>query len=150
MNFLCKPKNLGLNLKVTWLSPKSCFAVQASGICWSKNRLCRSIYSPVGMESMPTQKVWYPRSHMSQNIISSSWWGCWHTVQVLHSMHCQRYVWIMLTSSSLISKQDGWPEVHGHVQRSRRAGETHTNPDKYMTHGKDRQNTALIFYPPTY
>lgn len=68
------------------------------------------IHSPLGMESMPTQNVWYPRSHLSQNIISSSWWGCWHTVQVLHSMHCQWYVWITLTSSMLMSKQDGWPE----------------------------------------
>ncbi|CAG5854207.1 unnamed protein product [Menidia menidia] len=51
---------------------------------------CFCVHTPVGMESMPTQKVWYPLSHMSQNIISSSWWGCWHTVQVLHSMHCQR------------------------------------------------------------
>lgn len=72
-----------------------------------------SIHSPVGMESMPTQNVWYPRSHLSQNIISSSWWGCWHTVQVLHSIHCQRYVWITHTSSSLMSKQDGWPKVYG-------------------------------------
>lgn len=64
---------------------------------------------PVGMESMPTQNVWYPLSHLSQNIISSSWWGCWHTVQVLHSIHCQWYVWITRTSSSLMSRQDGWP-----------------------------------------
>lgn len=46
-------------------------------------------HRPVGMLSIPTQKVWYPRSHWSQNIISSSWWGCWHTVHVLHSIHCQ-------------------------------------------------------------
>lgn len=66
------------------------------------------------MESMPTQNVWYPRSHLSQNIISSSWCGCWHTVQVLHSMHCQWYVWITLTNSWPMSKQDGWPKVYGH------------------------------------
>lgn len=66
--------------------------------------------SPRGMESMPTQKVWKPRSHLSQNIISSSWCGCSHTVHVLHSMHCQGYILIWDTSSTLISKQDGWPE----------------------------------------
>lgn len=44
---------------------------------------------PSGIESTPTQKVWKPRSHLSQNIISSSWCGCSHTMQVLHSMHCQ-------------------------------------------------------------
>lgn len=51
---------------------------------------------------------------MSQNIISSSWWGCWHTVQVLHSIHCQLYVWMTHTSSPLMSKQDGWPKVYRH------------------------------------
>lgn len=70
------------------------------------------LHVPVGMESIPTQKVWYPRSHLSQNIISSSWWGCWHTVQVLHSIHCQLYVWMTDTSSPLMSKQDGWPKVY--------------------------------------
>ena len=67
------------------------------------------VHVPSGMAFMPTQNVWYPRSHWSQNIISSSWWGCWHTVHVLHSMHCQRYVWMTHTRSSLMSRHDGWP-----------------------------------------
>lgn len=96
-----------------------------------------SIHPPVGMESMPTQNVWYPRSHLSQNIISSSWWGCWHTVQVLHSIHCQWYVCITHTNSSLMSRQDGWPEgiVQGHMQRSKHASttaETHTHTHDMM------------------
>lgn len=123
-----RPSNL-LNNKTTWknivivLLDQATHKYKKNPIRWELMWSDRD--SPRGMESMPTQKVWKPRSHLSQNIISSSWWGCSQTVHVLHSMHCHGYILIWDTKSTLISRQDGWPvhktslsqDLYGHAYK---------------------------------
>ena len=41
--------------------------------------------------------------------MSSSWWGCPHIMQVLHSYLLHGKVLIIETSSVVISRQEGWP-----------------------------------------
>lgn len=85
---------------------------------------------PDGGAPRPTQKVWWPLSHTSQHIISSSWCGCPHTAQVLHSMHCHGQVLITETSSTLMSRQEGWPKPKPGLVGSHTPSSSFTGQDK--------------------